>query len=699
MKNDREIRRLHRQLLLSSVAILLVLSVIALTGSFLISDIVRRQNVRYYQLALDFTNDAVEQIYIDVKNLFDQMLFSPQFDKLMNYKNVDYTDLLIGLKQLGYCKKANAYVDSIYLYNAQNDTFYITSDYSTQAVQQLSEMFDAGAVDIVNGIHEYSNLVPVERTARFAFPFYNEVKYVTFVRYNALSKGKTNVLIINIEAEKLSHIAEAMKKTENDQMFFARGGEVILEENADDSMAYAAKAVDASTGSKEYIEIDGKTVIYDKTLPFDWTLIYICDENGESITANETGLRRVVLMIVLTAVMFAMFTLILLYWIRIIKKKNVEARLLREERKEMELLSAQHNILKAMAENNTLLLSDQRVKVARLVMITPGKALSSSETVRAAKLEVTQSMENIGTVFMAEDNEGRLFICVSESGENENVETRLNGIKEPLFAAISDEFMYPYELSEAYQWCVESAEYASICEKRWFTTADRTAHEASKPVAQEMYADYVSALQSLAQSAAEAKLSEIIRTLATGEIHNYKMGVMTLIIQTSNTLSQMASPGSVAYDSIDREILAEMKPEEVYAKLSGWIQRVLDDVIDMRNSRYDKLAGDIAAYIEEHCPNVEFTADTVAKEFGFSAQYLSRVFKKQTGEGIGERITAARIRRAKTLLTAGDDSIAQVAAASGFMDVQYFHKVFKTKTGMTPGAYRQEAKDDGGQDE
>ena len=97
MKNDREIRRLHRQLLLSSVAILLVLSVIALTGSFLISDIVRRQNIRYYQLALDFTNDAVEQIYIDVKNLFDQMLFSPQFDKLMNYKNVDYTDLLIGL--------------------------------------------------------------------------------------------------------------------------------------------------------------------------------------------------------------------------------------------------------------------------------------------------------------------------------------------------------------------------------------------------------------------------------------------------------------------------------------------------------------------------------------------------------------------------------------------------------------------------
>ena len=701
LMKDKEMHVLHRQLLLSSVAILLILGLIAFTGSLIFKDIVQQQNIRYYQLALDFTNDATEQIYTDIKNLFDQMLFSPQFDKLMNYKNVDYTDLLIGLKQLGYCQKSNNYVDSIYLYNAQNDTFYITSDYSTQAVQTTAEMFDKGAVDIILNIHDYSNLAPVERTAVYAFPFYKEVNYITFIRYNVLSKGKTNVYIINIEAEKLGRIASALRKSDEDRLFFANGEAALLGQNADESMNAAARAVYNTDSDTGFIELNGQIAVYDKTLPFDWTLIYISSGSDSSIASGEAGVKRIALLVVLAAILVVMFILALMHWIRIIRKKNNEARVLEEDRKRMERLAVQHNVLKAMADNNISLLPDQIAKICRLIMLS--STAHSQDTVANGeqKRMFLQSLRGDSIVFNAEDNENRHFICIRD---DDGIIETLAEPNETLFCAVSDEFAYPFDLYDAYQWCTASAEYGIISKKRVFTSEELSQHESYKHVPQDAYTEYAAALQNLDEASASEKLHHIVQMLANGEIHNYKMGIMKLVLQTSNTLSQLIQPSAVASNIdnvIDNKGITSLKPEEAYTRINVWVCQVIRDVLDIRNSRYDKLASDIIDYIEKNCSDSDFSAESVAKEFGFSAQYLSRVFKKQTGDGISECITAARIRKAKMLLAASDEPITQIASACGFLDAQYFHRVFKSRTGMTPGAYRQESqnesREEGGQ--
>lgn len=689
---DNDMRSLRRQLVISTVAILFLLSAIVFSGSLLFSDIVRQQNVAHYQLALDFARDATEQVNADIKSLFDQMLFSPQFDKLMNYASVDHTDLLVGLKQLGYCRNSNAYVDSIYLYNAQNDTFYITSDYSTQSVQPIDDLFDQGAAEIVRDIHVYSNLTPIERTTVFAFPFYKETDYVTFVRFNSLSKGKTNVYMINVEASKLMSIAETMKKNKLDRMFFAFGGEVILQRDPGDDLLKAARMVHGTKESSGYIEFDGKIAVFDKSLPFNWTLIYLYNESGGDIIANETGLKRVAVLIALVIALFAVFILILRYWIGVIKKKNNETKLLNEEKKQMKQLALRHSIVNAMANDDVSLLPDQTARVCRLIMLVPRE--HKGQTLERAFVASTYipCLETDQVIFDAEDNEGRIFLCTSQQNVFDLALAELSEREGSVFIVLSDEFTYPYELSETYRWCVACAEYKTICTKRIFTSEDLAAREAHAPVQQNDYANYINAIQSLDEENASGRLLDLIMTLGAGSIHAYRMGIMTIMIQSSNALSQLRVLLPASEEAIDSSTLIDAEPGDAYTRINDWLVQAMRDCIDSRNSKYDKLAEEIEAYIDENCGDVGFTAETIADRFGFSTQYLSRVFKKQTGEGLSECITAARIRKAKALLSMTDDPIANIAAQCGFLEAQYFHRVFKSKTGMTPGTYRQETR-------
>lgn len=68
--------------------------------------------------------------------------------------------------------------------------------------------------------------------------------------------------------------------------------------------------------------------------------------------------------------------------------------------------------------------------------------------------------------------------------------------------------------------------------------------------------------------------------------------------------------------------------------------------------------------------------------------YLSLLFKEQVGTSFVKYLTGLRIRRAEELLAAGGKP-SEIAAAIGYNDPRYFYEIFKRKTGMTPGEYRE----------
>lgn len=79
---------------------------------------------------------------------------------------------------------------------------------------------------------------------------------------------------------------------------------------------------------------------------------------------------------------------------------------------------------------------------------------------------------------------------------------------------------------------------------------------------------------------------------------------------------------------------------------------------------------------------------TIAEVLNVSSSYLSGLFRKETGHTLTDYITRRRVRHAMHLLKNTRLQVQTVAQHCGILDVQYFSKIFKRISGMTPKEYR-----------
>lgn len=107
-----------------------------------------------------------------------------------------------------------------------------------------------------------------------------------------------------------------------------------------------------------------------------------------------------------------------------------------------------------------------------------------------------------------------------------------------------------------------------------------------------------------------------------------------------------------------------------------------------REMRAANKIGYALEYIREHF-NEEIVINDLAARLDMSPSYFSSMFKKEAGQSTMQYITALRMERAKEYLTDSDLSVAVIAKNVGYEDSQYFFRVFKKTTGMTPLQYRQ----------
>ena len=92
--------------------------------------------------------------------------------------------------------------------------------------------------------------------------------------------------------------------------------------------------------------------------------------------------------------------------------------------------------------------------------------------------------------------------------------------------------------------------------------------------------------------------------------------------------------------------------------------------------------------LEDHYRDPSFGLAEAAEILGMSMPYLSRVFKRETGEGFQETLTRLRLDEATRLLKTTDRRIRDIASAVGFENERYFSQVFRKHMGCTPGTFR-----------
>lgn len=91
----------------------------------------------------------------------------------------------------------------------------------------------------------------------------------------------------------------------------------------------------------------------------------------------------------------------------------------------------------------------------------------------------------------------------------------------------------------------------------------------------------------------------------------------------------------------------------------------------------------ICNYIKENYGMPEMSLNHVADIFHINANYLGRIFKRETGKRFVDYLVNIRVEKAKALLQRGDLEVQDIAHAVGYNQVKYFRMVFKKHTGMS----------------
>ncbi|WNR44056.1 response regulator transcription factor [Paenibacillus roseipurpureus] len=85
----------------------------------------------------------------------------------------------------------------------------------------------------------------------------------------------------------------------------------------------------------------------------------------------------------------------------------------------------------------------------------------------------------------------------------------------------------------------------------------------------------------------------------------------------------------------------------------------------------------------------EVSLQYIAEQVGMNSQYLSGLFKQETGQNFVDYVTASRMNKAKKLLKETNLKIYEIAGLSGYVNAKHFMTVFKQGVGVTPSEYRE----------
>lgn len=116
-----------------------------------------------------------------------------------------------------------------------------------------------------------------------------------------------------------------------------------------------------------------------------------------------------------------------------------------------------------------------------------------------------------------------------------------------------------------------------------------------------------------------------------------------------------------------------------------------DSEYDLSKAKYQHSIHKVVHYIRSNYMG-RLSLDSAAKLVHITPQYLSRIFREETGYTFSQYVTRIRIEKGKDLLMQEDLSQKDVALMTGFADQSHFSRSFKKVTGISPSTFQSSEK-------
>ncbi len=169
---------------------------------------------------------------------------------------------------------------------------------------------------------------------------------------------------------------------------------------------------------------------------------------------------------------------------------------------------------------------------------------------------------------------------------------------------------------------------------------------------------------------------------APGDVREVFYGVRFVLRSTAQELN-VALPEADTLEYHD-----EMRVKENFSRMEDLVRLLFDRLRARRELNAEKLAESVVAYIDENFRDSDLGAPEVATHFALPVKAVYAAVREQTGQSLGDYLTAVRMKEAAKLLCTTSDSVDSVAAACGYPAQSTFYRVFKKYYGESPNKYR-----------
>ena len=113
-----------------------------------------------------------------------------------------------------------------------------------------------------------------------------------------------------------------------------------------------------------------------------------------------------------------------------------------------------------------------------------------------------------------------------------------------------------------------------------------------------------------------------------------------------------------------------------------------NDTVNIDEKSDKDMVGEIMQYLSEHISE-KLSLEDIVKEYSINRNLLNQIFIKETSMTCLNYLEKMRMSLAQTMLADTELQIAEISDRVGYPDPNYFIKVFKKLTGVTPSKYRE----------
>lgn len=205
-------------------------------------------------------------------------------------------------------------------------------------------------------------------------------------------------------------------------------------------------------------------------------------------------------------------------------------------------------------------------------------------------------------------------------------------------------------------------------------------------------AHFTTAIRTFAIEEANMQLKALFHDVSstrTYDEYSLKRLSQNLIYTALSTLEQLKQPITELSSSklkLFKMIDLAFDIRELEHILLQFLDR-LKEIVPSTDQHQSIILQQIYEYVNENYAN-DISLSEMAGKLHLNYSYLSSYFKQRTNENLTTYINRVRTDRAKELLHNHELSVSEISRITGFSDHNYFSKVFKKMTGMTPLEYR-----------